>query len=90
MNAYNTTGRYRAETLPAAALIMCQPQTALEREILAECATRARETGDGIATILAAAESYWQSHGKALMPRGWKARVNATRRMIDRWARWNG
>ena len=90
MNRYDTPGRYRAETLPGAALLMFQPQTPVERELLAECANRARETGDGIATILAAAERYWEMHGKALLPRGWKARATAARRMIDRWVRYNG
>ena len=90
MNRYDTADLYRAESLPAFAVTMFQPQTAIERELLAECATRAKVTGDGIATIVAAAERYWETHGKALMPRGWKARATAARRMIDRWVRYNG
>jgi len=87
MTTYDTPELYRADSIPGYLVEMFAPRTPVERELLAECASRARVAGEGVATILAAAETYWHTHGRSQNPRGWRARATAARRMIDRWSR---
>jgi hypothetical protein len=58
-------------------------RTPVERELIAECHQRSQETGLTMFVILAEAERYWRSAGRAADPRRWRARAAACRRMLD-------
>lgn len=58
-------------------------RTPLERSLLAECQSRAEESGHTIGLVLMDAERYWRTAGRGVEPRRWKARAAACRRMLD-------
>ena len=58
--------------------------TPVERELLAECETIARDTHAPLAEVLGAAVRYWETTGRRVEPRRWKARAAAARRLLDR------
>ena len=58
-------------------------KTAVERDLIAECHTRAAETGCSIGMVLMEAEHYWREIGRLVEPRRWRSKANACRRMLE-------
>lgn len=58
--------------------------TPVERELLTECETIARDQSRPVAEILVAAVRFWETAGRSIEPRRWKARAAAARRLLGR------
>jgi hypothetical protein len=61
-----------------------RPQTAVERELLAECEQIATAHGLELADVLADAVKFWRGPGRSIRPRQWRSRVTAAERLIAR------
>jgi type II secretory pathway component PulL len=61
-----------------------RPQTAVERELLADCIQIATMHGIDVAEVLADAVKFWGRAGRNIRPRQWRSRMTAAERLIAR------